>query len=57
MSSSISRKEFITKLALQMGTNEETADRWLNGIVNTLSSAVGLKPSATIKEAHLSGLG
>ena len=32
---SISKKEFISKLALNMNTNEEIASKWLNGTIDT----------------------
>lgn len=32
----ISKKEFITKLALKMHTDEEKASKWLDGVIDTL---------------------
>lgn len=32
----ISKKEFITKLALTMHTDEEKASKWLDGVIDTL---------------------
>lgn len=35
-SGSLSKKEFIKKLALNMDTDEETASQWLDGVTDTL---------------------
>ncbi|ODS32532.1 MAG: Integration host factor subunit alpha [Candidatus Scalindua rubra] len=36
MSKSISKKEFIQKLALKMNTNEKTSASWVDGVTDTL---------------------
>lgn len=36
MSRSISKKEFIQKLALKMNTNEKTSAYWVDGVTDTL---------------------
>lgn len=44
--SPISKKEFIKKLASRMGTDEEIAGKWLDGVTDTL-----YMPSERAKES------